>query len=112
MCVLIFVETWNGKLKKSSFETIYYGSQIAEKYNLKTTALIFSNSNDNFDVLGKHGADHIINYPSKNLENITNKDLANIIVEIAKKNQAKHIIISNTNKVFMKIRISSKTMLI
>ena len=36
MCVLIFAETWNEKLKKSSLETISFGKNLANMLNSKT----------------------------------------------------------------------------
>jgi len=98
MCILIFAETWNGKLKKSSFEAVSYGRNLADKLNLKTKTVIFSDSDDNFKLLGNYGSSEIIKYNSINLDNIENDKLANIICETAKNKQAKHIIISNTNR--------------
>ena len=44
MCVLIFAETWNENLKKSSLETISFGKNLADSLGLKTKVVIFSNS--------------------------------------------------------------------
>ena len=98
MCVLVFVESWNGKLKKSSFEAISYGRTLSKNLNLKTVAIAFSNSNNNFDILGKYGVNEIMDCSAINLKNLDNNALATIISRISKKKQAKHIIISNTNK--------------
>jgi len=98
MCILIFAETWNGKLKKSSLESISFGKNLAENLNLKTTTIIFSDSTENFEFLGNYGTNEIIKYSSVSLENIENNKLANIISELAKEKNAKHVIISNTNR--------------
>ncbi len=98
MCILIFAETWNGKLKKSSLESISFGKNLAENLNLKTTTIIFSDSTENFEFLGNYGTNEIIKYSSVSLENIENNKLANIITELAKEKNAKHVIISNTNR--------------
>mgnify|MGYP001193414652 FL=1 len=98
MCILIFAETWNGKLKKSSLESISFGKNLAENLNLKTTTIIFSDSTENFEFLGNYGTNEIVKYSSVSLENIENNKLANIITEVAKEKNAKHVIISNTNR--------------
>ena len=40
MSVLIFVENWEGKFKKLSFELVSYGSKLAEM--LKTDVIVLS----------------------------------------------------------------------
>ena len=115
MCILIFAETWNGKLKKSSFEAVSYGRNLADKLSLKTTTIIFSDSEENFKLLGDYGSNEVIKYDSIKLENIENNKLANIICEISKKKEAKHIIISNTHRgksICSKIAFDSESSLI
>jgi len=115
MCILIFAETWNGKLKKSSFEAVSYGRNLADKLGLKTTTIIFSDSEENFKLLGDYGSNEVIKYDSIKLENIENNKLANIICEISKEKEAKHIIISNTHKgksICSKIAFDSESSLI
>ncbi len=98
MCILIFAETWNGKLKKSSLESISFGKHLAENLNLKTTTIIFSDSTENFELLGNYGTNEIIKYSAISLNGIENNKLANIITQVAKEQNAQHIIISNTNR--------------
>ena len=97
MCVLIFAETWNEKLKKSSLETISFGKNLADTLSFKTKVVIFSNSEENFQTIGDHGADEIHKF-SISLEGIENDKLANLISKIAEKEEAKHVIISNTSR--------------
>ena len=98
MCVLIFAETWNEKLKKSSLETISFGKNLANMLNSKTKVVVFSNSEENLQTIGEHGADEIYKFSSIQLEGIENDKLANLISEIAKKEEVKHVIISNTSR--------------
>ena len=51
MCVLIFAETWNEKLKKSSLETISFGKILANMLNSKIKVVVFSNSEENLQLL-------------------------------------------------------------
>lgn len=98
MCVLIFAETWNEKLKKSSLETISFGKNLANMLNSKTKVVVFSNSEENLQTIGEYGADEIYKFSSTQLEGIENDKLANLISEIAKKEEVKHVIISNTSR--------------
>ena len=83
MCILIFAETWNGKLKKSSLESVSYGRKLADNFNLETKTIIFSDSKENFELLGNHGTNEIITLNSTNLESVETSKLADIITEIA-----------------------------
>ncbi len=98
MCVLIFAETWNEKLKKSSLETISFGKKLANMLNSKTKVVLFSNSEKNLQTIGDHGADEIHKFSSTSLEGIENDKLANLITGISKKEEVKHVIISNTSR--------------
>jgi len=62
MCVLIFAETWNEKLKKSSIESISFGKNLANQLQLKTKVILFSNSPENLEKIGDYGADEIFQF--------------------------------------------------
>ena len=51
MSILIFAETWNGKLKKSSFEAISYAKKLSDNLDLKTFTLIFSKLDDSIKLI-------------------------------------------------------------
>ena len=76
MSILIFAETWNGKLKKSSFEAISYAKKLSDNLDLKTFTLIFSKLDDSIKLIEEYGSDEIIKYDSIDLESIENDKLA------------------------------------
>ena len=113
MSILIFAETWNGKLKKSSFEAITYAKKLSDNLELKTCTITFSKLDDNIKLIEEYGSDEIIKYDSIDLESIDK--LAHIITNTAKKISAKHIVISNTSRgksICSKIAIDTNSSLI
>ena len=115
MSILIFAETWNGKLKKSSFEVISYAKKLSDNLDLKTFTLIFSKLDDSIKLIEEYGSDEIIKYDSIDLESIENDKLAHIMTKIAEKISAKYVIISNTSRgksICSKIAIDTNSSLI
>ena len=48
MSVLVYSESENGKLKKSSFETASYGKALSEKLETKLVCVSFNCSDSNY----------------------------------------------------------------
>ena len=71
MSVFTLIENWNGEFKKTSFETLSYGKNIANQKNQKLVALTLGANNAN--LLMEYGADKIINITNTSFENCTNK---------------------------------------
>jgi len=98
MSVLVFTENWDGKFKKSSFELVSYASKLAEMLNTTSTALSLGNvEKDELEKLGKFGVKKIINIKNENLKNLDNQVYSSVISEVAQKEGAKIIILSNNN---------------
>ena len=95
MNTIAIIENWEGRFKKTSFETLSYSKKIANKSGLKLIALTFGSSNP--DALIKYGADKIINVENLNFEKTSNIILANVAAKIIEENNGNAIIISNTN---------------
>jgi electron transfer flavoprotein alpha subunit len=98
MSVLVFTENWDGKFKKISFELVSYASKVAEMLNSSTTILsIGTVEPSELEKLGKYGAKKIINASVDNLKVLDNQAYTNIIADIAHKEGATVIILSNNN---------------
>ncbi|MBN2518985.1 MAG: electron transfer flavoprotein subunit alpha/FixB family protein, partial [Bacteroidales bacterium] len=98
MSVLIYTENWDGKFKKLSFELVSYGKKIAEMLGSSAIALSIGNvSEDELKKLGNYGADKIINASKAELKDIDSMAYASVIEQIAKKIDAKVIVIANNN---------------
>ena len=97
MPVLIYAENAGGKFKKSVFEAVSYARAIADENNTTLAALSIGDvSNDELASLGKYGADKVLNVSNEKLKNFVNQAYASVIAEVAAKEAADVIVISNT----------------
>lgn len=98
MSVLVYTENWDGKFKKLSFELISYAAKLAEMLNTKATALSIGEvGKDELEKLGKYGASKIISVTEKALNNLDNQVYTKVIADIAVKEGATVLVLSNNN---------------
>ncbi len=98
MSVLVYTENWDGKFKKLSFELVSYASAVAKMMNTSVTALSIGKvGDDELKKLGNFGAQKILTANDDVLSVLDNQAYTNIIAEVAKKENATVIIISNNN---------------
>jgi electron transfer flavoprotein alpha subunit len=98
MSVLVFTENWDGKFKKLSFELVSYSAKIAEMMNSSVTALSIGDvSADELKKLGSYGAKKIVSVSDEKLKNLDNQAYTSVIADIAVREGAKVIVISNNN---------------
>ena len=98
MSVLVYTENWDGRFKKSSFELVSYASKVAEMLSTTVTALsVGSVAEGELKKLGNFGARKIISVVNGQLKNLDNQVYSKIIADIALKEGAKVIVISNNN---------------
>jgi len=98
MSVLVYTENWDGKFKKLSFELVTYASKVAEMLNTNVSAISIGNVDETeLKKLGNYGAKKIIIVNNDNLKSLDNHAYTNVIAEVAQKEDAKVIIISNNN---------------
>jgi electron transfer flavoprotein alpha subunit len=98
MSVLVYTENWDGKFKKSSFELISYAAKVAQM--LGTTASVLSIGKvekSELDKLGKYGAGKIINATNNALNVLDNQAYTQAIAQVAEKEGASIIVLSNNN---------------
>jgi electron transfer flavoprotein alpha subunit len=98
MSVLVFTENWDGKFKKSSFELVSYASQVAGMMN--TTSIVLSLGKvekSELEKLGAYGAGKIINGVGENLDVLDSQAYCKVISDIAVKEGATVVILSNNN---------------
>jgi electron transfer flavoprotein alpha subunit len=58
--VIIYAETWENEFKKTTFEAISYGSKCAQKMGVESIAVVFGDSVNPIEDLGKYGIDKVI----------------------------------------------------
>ena len=95
MSILTLVENWEGSFKKTSFEALAYGKQMATKLGEKSIALTFGSTSP--ESLRVYGADKILNVSKLKFENISNITIAKISADLINQEEVSNIIISNTN---------------
>lgn len=98
MSVLTYIENWDGKFKKLSFELLSYSAKLAEMAGTKSIALTIGTiADDELAQLAKYGPDKILNVQNPGVASEDNKAYAAIIADVAKKNGATVVVLSNNN---------------
>ena len=95
MSVLVYSESENGKLKKSSFETASYGKALSEKLETKLVCVSFNCSDS--ELLVQYGADKIINVNNNSLKEFTSKTYSHALSEIIEKENVSFVILSSSS---------------
>lgn len=97
MNTLVFAENIEGIFKKSTFEAVRYGAEIAAKNNGTCTALsIGSVADEQLQQLAQYGADQIIHVSHDKLNQFVAEGYALVIAQQASALQAQVVVISNT----------------
>ncbi len=98
MSVLVYAENWDGRFKKSSFELISYSAGIADMLETSLTAVSIGKvDDDELKKLGDYGADKILKIEDEKLKWLDNKIYAETIAIVARSENAKVIVLSNSN---------------
>lgn len=99
MSVLVYTQNWDGKFKKSSFELVSYANKVAEMMNTQLVCLSIGNvSQEELKMLGKFGAKRVLNINNSLTAILDNQVYTDIISQVATKEGAKVIVISNNNE--------------
>ena len=106
MSVLVFAESSEGKFKKTAFEVISYGKEVASQINTNTVVLTINV--DDVSVLSNYGAEKVIKVSDDKLKSFNAKAYANVIKQVAEKENAEVIVIdSNTNGLYLAPLVSA-----
>jgi electron transfer flavoprotein alpha subunit len=98
MSVLVYTENWDGKFKKLSFELVSYAAGVAKMTGTNVTAVSVGKVDEaELKKLGNYGAGKIISISNDHLNVLDNQAYTNVISEVAKKENASVIVISNNN---------------
>ncbi len=96
MAILVYTENWEGKFKKSTFELLSYGSEIAKLMECELIALTIGKVEENeLKVLGKYGASVVYKIQDPKLETFTAKSYTRAIAAVVKDLGANVILFSN-----------------
>lgn len=94
MSVLVYTESENGKFKKAAFEAASYAKGIAKQLGTETIAISFNAENAND--LGTYGVEKAFNLSNENFSKFNAEAYAEVIAEVAKANDAKVIVLSQS----------------
>jgi electron transfer flavoprotein alpha subunit len=97
MSVLIFVDTLDGHIKKSSFEALSYGSKIAEQTGVSAEALVLGSINEDLSTLGQYGIKKVHHAQHENLSQIDTQVYTKVIADAAGKTGATVVVFSNNS---------------
>jgi len=98
MSVLVYTENWDGRFKKLSFELVSYASEVAKMLNSSVTALSVGKTEESELIkLGAYGAARILSVDNDLVRTLDNRAYSYIISEVARKIDAKVIILSDNN---------------
>ena len=95
MSVLIFLDAADGLIKKSSFEALSYGADLAKLAGTKATAVFVGKSNEDLSTIGRYDIDKVIQVASM-VESPTYDQIVAAIQEIITQSGATSIVFSHT----------------
>ncbi|MEP7238586.1 MAG: electron transfer flavoprotein subunit alpha/FixB family protein, partial [Ferruginibacter sp.] len=93
--VLIYIDHSEGQIKKSTFEALTYGVELAKLLGTVANGIITGTVNENPEDLGQYGIDKVFQVNNPELNAVDAELLANVIARAAKENDAKEIIFSH-----------------
>ncbi len=98
MSVLVYTENWDGKFKKLSFELVSYATGVAKMAGTTVTAVSIGKVDESeLKKLGNWGATKIITIGNEELASLDSQAYASVLSEVAVKENAGIIVISNNN---------------
>jgi electron transfer flavoprotein alpha subunit len=96
MSVLIFIENWDGKFKKLSYELLSYGFGVAEMLGTDAVALSIGNVGDSeLKLLGKYGVKKILSVTGDALKTFDTQLFTRVISDMVRKENAGVIVLAN-----------------
>jgi electron transfer flavoprotein alpha subunit len=98
MSVLVFLENWDGKFKKLSFELVSYASKVAEMLGDQSIALSIGKVDaSELEKVATYGAEKVISIENETLKAFDDQAYTNLIAEVAQKAGSKVLILANNN---------------
>jgi electron transfer flavoprotein alpha subunit len=98
MSVLVFIQNFNGKLKKQNFELASFGSGIAKNLGCPLYGLVIGDiSQEELAPIGNYGVQKIFHVQDEKLNKRINKAFTKIIEQLAAQISASVILFSDNN---------------
>ena len=98
MSVLVFLENWDGKFKKLSFELVSYASKVAEMLGDQAIALSIGKVEaSELEKLAIYGATKVVSIENEMINAFDDQAYTSMIAEAAQQTGAKVLVLSNNN---------------
>jgi electron transfer flavoprotein alpha subunit len=95
MPVLIFIDTAEGHVKKSSLEVLTYGAKVAEQLGTTAEGVVLGSVTEDLAALGKYGVKKIHHVAADTLNHFDAQVFAKVLAQVAEASGAKVIVFSN-----------------
>jgi electron transfer flavoprotein alpha subunit len=95
MSVLIFLDTADGHIKKSSFEVLTYGAQLAKQLGTSAEGVVLGTVADDLVALGKYGISKIHQVANDTLNHFDAQLYTKAIADVAAASNANVIVLSH-----------------
>lgn len=95
MSVLVFANNSDGKFKKTAFEIVSFGKQVAKQ--AETTLVVVTINANDVSSLSTYGADKILKIEDSKLDSFNAKAYADCIQQAANKESADIVVVDSTN---------------
>lgn len=95
MSVLVYIDTADGHVKKSSLEVLTYGAKIAEQLGTTIEGVTLGTTTEDLSALGKYGVKKIHHVASEALNHFDAQVFTKVIAQAAEVSGATVIIFSN-----------------
>lgn len=96
MAVLVYIENWDGKFKKLSYELLSYAKAMAGSMGTEVACISIGNVGDEeLQKLGAYGANVIYKAEGPRLKNLSSSAYSSIIAQAAEKTGATVVLLSN-----------------
>ncbi len=95
MSVLIYIDTAEGQVKKSSLEALSYGAAVAAQLGTEATGLVLGNVNTDLSTLGTYGVTKVYNDDTAVFNSFDAQVFRKAIADAVNKTEASILIFSN-----------------
>ncbi|MBU0475190.1 MAG: electron transfer flavoprotein subunit alpha/FixB family protein [Bacteroidetes bacterium] len=95
--VLIYVEQRDGNIKKSSFEVLKKGSELALSLNAEVEAIVIGNEINNLENVGVYGVNKITNLKNSELASYSVSAYSELLNNFVEEADADIILLANTS---------------
>lgn len=96
MSVLVYLEAWEGKFKKNTWESAFYAAKTAEMLGTEAIGLCIGDLEDDASQAGQYGLSKVLHLKGDAFANFDANAYGNAIAEVAAANGASTVVISGT----------------